>query len=384
MTSLSEQELDYSETISPGYRFRPTDTELIVEYLLKKVDGRPLPRNKIMDVDLYKFHPDVLAATYSNYGDNGWYFFTPRDKRFRNGSVPNRSARGGYWKSVRSEKRIRRHDGVIIGRRKVLVFYMGKPPKGEKTDWIMYEFKLENAPPTRVPKMNPNTEEPNIRLDDSVLCRIYKTSGRSNYIRRYEAEEKYKYDEEINDARADELGDNHEITGGLEHVFHSDSPPASSRLLPLGDYDSPGFMADQPTPNYFPPPEGTYSDQPPPNDFPTLGSSYIYSDLPPSDDFLLPGSSYSYSDQPPFNDFFLPGSNYSYSDQLEKPLARFAYDSYHHDHHNVEMTGSGEDRWIHSACNESPYQHQQSPYQHQPSPNQQHQHSAGSNISLGD
>lgn len=34
----------------------------------------------------------------------------------------------------------------IVGKKKSLVFYLGKPPSGNKTDWIMHEYTV-NAPP---------------------------------------------------------------------------------------------------------------------------------------------------------------------------------------------------------------------------------------------
>ncbi|XP_073262269.1 uncharacterized protein [Populus alba] len=46
----------------PGYRFKPRDQELISCYLLCKIRDRPLPRNGIHEVTLYKYSPETLAG----------------------------------------------------------------------------------------------------------------------------------------------------------------------------------------------------------------------------------------------------------------------------------------------------------------------------------
>lgn len=77
------------------------------------------------------------------YGDKEWYFFSPRDRKYPNGSRPNRSAGSGYWKATGADKPI----GLPkpVGIKKALVFYAGKAPKGEKTNWIMHEYRLADV-----------------------------------------------------------------------------------------------------------------------------------------------------------------------------------------------------------------------------------------------
>ena len=49
--------------LPPGFRFHPTDEELVVHYLKKKTSSAPLPVAIIAEVDLYKFDPWELPGT---------------------------------------------------------------------------------------------------------------------------------------------------------------------------------------------------------------------------------------------------------------------------------------------------------------------------------
>ena len=75
------------------------------------------------------------------FGEKEWYFFSPRDRKYPNGSRPNRVAGTGYWKATGTDKVITT-EGRKVGIKKALVFYVGKAPKGTKTNWIMHEYRL--------------------------------------------------------------------------------------------------------------------------------------------------------------------------------------------------------------------------------------------------
>lgn len=49
--------------LPPGFRFHPTDEELVVHYLKRKAASAPLPVPIIAEVDLYKFDPWELPGT---------------------------------------------------------------------------------------------------------------------------------------------------------------------------------------------------------------------------------------------------------------------------------------------------------------------------------
>ncbi|KAF8058291.1 hypothetical protein N665_1248s0012 [Sinapis alba] len=172
---------DPRSSLPPGFRFHPTDEELILHYLRNKVSSLPVPLSVIEDVDIYKSDPWDLPAK-APFGEKEWYFFSPRDRKYPNGARPNRAAASGYWKATGTDKLIAVPNGggfhENIGIKKALVFYRGKPPKGVKTNWIMHEYRLAE---TLSPKRDRSSKfkEYSMRLDDWVLCRIYKKSHTS-------------------------------------------------------------------------------------------------------------------------------------------------------------------------------------------------------------
>lgn len=81
----------------------------------------------------------------ATFGEQEWYFFSPRDRKYPNGARPNRAATSGYWKATGTDKPILTSIGnQKVGVKKALVFYGGKPPKGIKSNWIMHEYRLVN------------------------------------------------------------------------------------------------------------------------------------------------------------------------------------------------------------------------------------------------
>lgn len=174
--------------LPPGFRFHPTDEELVVHYLKKKATSSPLPMSIIAELDLYKFDPWDLPGK-TTYGEHEWYFFSPRDRKYPNGARPNRAAASGYWKATGTDKPILTSSSrQKIGVKKALVFYRGRPPKGIKTDWIMHEYRLADG--ISKPSILASRKG-SLRLDDWVLCRIYKKNRHSPRMAEIEKDESH-------------------------------------------------------------------------------------------------------------------------------------------------------------------------------------------------
>ncbi|XP_071714434.1 NAC transcription factor 25-like [Rutidosis leptorrhynchoides] len=179
MESTDSSTCSQYPNLPPGFRFHPTDEELVVHYLKKKASSIPLPVSIIAEVDLYKFDPWELPSK-ATFGDQEWYFFSPRDRKYPNGMRPNRAATSGYWKATGTDKPILSSTGdQKVGVKKALVFYGGKPPKGIKTNWIMHEYRLVDNVSFKSPILNIANKKGSLRLDEWVLCRIYKKNNAS-------------------------------------------------------------------------------------------------------------------------------------------------------------------------------------------------------------
>ncbi|XP_058738138.1 NAC domain-containing protein 2-like [Vicia villosa] len=159
--------------LPPGFRFHPSDEELVVHYLRNKVTSSPLPASFIAEIDLYKYNPWELPNK-ALFGEEEWYFFTPRERKYPKGLRPNRAAGVGYWKATGTDKPILTSCGLkSIGVKKALVFYKGRPPKGSKTEWIMHEYRLHDS----VISNSKHNGSTSMRLDEWVLCRVRQKTG---------------------------------------------------------------------------------------------------------------------------------------------------------------------------------------------------------------
>ena len=53
------------DVVLPGFRFHPTDEELVMHYLCRRCAGLPIAVPIIAEIDLYKFDPWQLPSTSS-------------------------------------------------------------------------------------------------------------------------------------------------------------------------------------------------------------------------------------------------------------------------------------------------------------------------------
>ncbi|KAK4793974.1 hypothetical protein SAY86_011968 [Trapa natans] len=149
------------ENLPPGFRFHPTDEELITCYLTRKATDVSFISKVIADVDLNKCEPWDLPDKAS-MGEKERYFFSMRDRKYPTGLRTNRATQSGYWKTTGKDKEILGGAGHLVGMKKTLVFYHGRAPRGEKSNWVMHEYRLENKPALK-----------NIK-DEWVVCRVFQ------------------------------------------------------------------------------------------------------------------------------------------------------------------------------------------------------------------
>ncbi|KAL6543010.1 hypothetical protein OROHE_010530 [Orobanche hederae] len=170
---------DHHHVQLPGFRFHPTDEELVGFYLTRKVERRPTSIELIKQADIYKYDPWDLPKS-GNVGDKEWYFFCKRGRKYKNSIRPNRVTGSGFWKATGIDKPIYSSSGEgrgdCIGLKKSLVYYRGFAGKGTKTDWMMHEFRLPPDGHDKSTKHNINTTKIVSVQEAEVwtLCRIIK------------------------------------------------------------------------------------------------------------------------------------------------------------------------------------------------------------------
>ncbi|KAI9182789.1 hypothetical protein LWI28_028890 [Acer negundo] len=153
---------DIGATLPPGFRFYPSDEELVCHYLYKKIANEEVLKGTLVEIDLHTCEPWQLPEV-AKLNATEWYFFSFRDRKYATGFRTNRATTCGYWKATGKDRMVvDPTTRELVGMRKTLVFYRNRAPNGIKTGWIMHEFRLES------PHMPPK--------EDWVLCRVFHKS----------------------------------------------------------------------------------------------------------------------------------------------------------------------------------------------------------------
>ncbi|KAG0492213.1 hypothetical protein HPP92_005611 [Vanilla planifolia] len=156
MASSSSATTSQSGGVPPGIQVPPTDEELL---LYPQEKGLPL-RGSISRAKARRMGGEERCRIGAT-PQNEWYFFSHKDRKYPTGSRTNRATIAGFWKATGRDKCIRTTHKKI-GMRKTLVFYRGRAPHGQKSDWIMHEYRLDDS-------------DDSLATEDGwVVCRVFK------------------------------------------------------------------------------------------------------------------------------------------------------------------------------------------------------------------
>ncbi|KAL0343173.1 UNVERIFIED_CONTAM: NAC domain-containing protein 82 [Sesamum angustifolium] len=153
-------------SLPPGFRFHPTDVELVMYYLKRKVMGKKHHVEAISEVNIYKFSPwDLPDKSCLKSKDLEWFFFCPREKKYASGVRVKRATENGYWKTTGKDRPIC-YNTKTVGTVKTLVFHLGHAPQGERTDWVIHEYRV----------LDDQLAAAGVQ-DTYVLCKVFKKNG---------------------------------------------------------------------------------------------------------------------------------------------------------------------------------------------------------------
>lgn len=147
-----------------GFRFRPTDEELLLHYLRRKALSCPLPADIIPVADLARLHPWDLPGE----ADGERYFFhLPATGCWRKGGGAGRAGGSGVWRASGKERLVvAPRCGRPIGAKRTLVFCRRG---GARTGWAMHEYRLLPAGLAAYA-----TAKSLHDAKDWVVCRVFK------------------------------------------------------------------------------------------------------------------------------------------------------------------------------------------------------------------
>lgn len=235
--------------LPPGFRFHPTDEELITCYLARKVADRSFRDLAITEVDLNKHEPWDLPGMAQMMGEKEWYFYSLKDRKYPSGSRTNRATQAGYWKATGKDKEIFMKSTSfngrkqLVGMKKTLVFYEGRAPRGLKSNWVMHEYRIHED--ASIPSILGNIDFTKLqgRKEEWAVCRVFHKKLRHGYCLQSKRDLKCSEDDIMKDAKLLAkaarflLADDHEQLACSSSPSRDDSTSYTSRdQLPLQTY----------------------------------------------------------------------------------------------------------------------------------------------------
>ncbi|KAL1366216.1 hypothetical protein HN51_014080 [Arachis hypogaea] len=158
---------DSNVNLPPGFRFYPTDEELVVHFLQRKAALLPCHPDVIPDLDLYSFDPWELDGRALAEG-NQWYYYSRRTQ--------NRVTANGYWNPMGIEEAVvSNSSNRRVGIKKFYVFYVGEAPHGNRTNWIMQEYRLSDSAASSSRSSTKRKSQPKTDHSKWVVCRVYES-----------------------------------------------------------------------------------------------------------------------------------------------------------------------------------------------------------------
>ncbi|CAO2171607.1 unnamed protein product [Urochloa humidicola] len=141
--------------LPPGFRFVPTDEEVVAHYLLRRIRCQPLPAGDIIEDNPLSAPPWLLLAKHGRKEDA--FFFAAGQAMNSKGTRQKRScAGGGTWEGQGKRKNPRgggeaerrplvRVGGEVIEWQKYALNFHEEGIKGS-TGWVMHEYSIASPP----------------------------------------------------------------------------------------------------------------------------------------------------------------------------------------------------------------------------------------------
>ncbi|KAK2649909.1 hypothetical protein Ddye_017398 [Dipteronia dyeriana] len=189
-----------------GYRFHPSDEEIVSYYLANKLRYPDFFFHVINEVDINEFEPwDLRDFAAIQSDDSEWYFFTEPNYMDANRTKIIRKTKAGFWKVTCKDRQVKDKRGRVIGCKRTVVFHLGRHP-GVRTHWKIHEFHYKDA--------NRLYQRP------FVLCRLKKKAD--------DGDEQSPPQLAYNSGKFHNVNivpkENHEVPLELQSLFNDDEP----------------------------------------------------------------------------------------------------------------------------------------------------------------